>query len=50
MRVLKTSLTVTLLQKGHTYFNRVTPSNSAIPWAEHIRTITEEFFGYLLLS
>lgn len=29
-----------LLQKGHTYLNRATPSNSATPWAEHIQTCT----------
>ena len=29
-----------LLQQGHTYSNRATPSNSATPWAEHIQTMT----------
>jgi hypothetical protein len=41
MRVLTPTPTVThLLQQGHTYSNRATPSNSAIPWAKHIQTIT----------
>ena len=41
MRVLKPTPTVTqLLQQGHTYSKRATPSNSAPPWAEHIQTIT----------
>jgi hypothetical protein len=40
MRALKPTPTVThLLQQGHTYSNRATPSNSATPWAEHIQTI-----------
>ena len=29
-----------LLQQGHTCSNRVTPSNSATPWAKRIQTIT----------
>jgi hypothetical protein len=38
---LKPTPTVThLIQQGHTYSNRATPPNSAIPWAEHIQTIT----------
>jgi hypothetical protein len=41
VRDLKSTPTVThLLQQGHTYSNRVTPSNSATPWIVHIQTIT----------
>jgi hypothetical protein len=41
MRVLKPIHTVThVLQQGHTYLNRTTPSNSATPWTEHIHTNT----------
>jgi hypothetical protein len=29
-----------VLQQGHTYSNRVKPSNSATPWAEHTQAIT----------
>ena len=39
LRVLKPTVTH-LLQQGHTYFNKATPSNSATPWVEHIQTIT----------
>jgi hypothetical protein len=28
----------------HTYSNRATPSNNAIPWAEHIQTATNSYF------
>ena len=42
MRVLKLTPTeMHLLQQGHTYYNRDTPSNSASPWAQHIQTITK---------
>jgi hypothetical protein len=27
--------------KAHTYSNKVTPPNSATPWAKHIQTTTE---------
>ena len=38
---LKATPTVThLLQQGHTYCNKVTPPNSATPWAKHIQTTT----------
>jgi hypothetical protein len=41
---LKPIPTVThLLQQGHTYSNRATPSNSATPWTEHIQTMTPTF-------
>jgi hypothetical protein len=41
MRVIKPTSTVTqVLQQGHTYSNRASPSNSAIPWPKHIQTIT----------
>jgi hypothetical protein len=40
MRILKPTPTMThLLQQGHTYPNRASASNSAIPWAEPIQTI-----------
>jgi hypothetical protein len=43
MRVLKlTSIVTHLLQEGHTYFNRATPSNTNTPWAKHIQSITEK--------
>jgi hypothetical protein len=29
-----------LLQPGHTYSNKVTPPNGAIPWSKNIQTIT----------
>ena len=43
MRVLKPTSTSTvthLIQQGHTYSNRVSPSKSATPWAKDIQTIT----------
>jgi hypothetical protein len=39
-RVLKPTMPC-LLQEGHTYSNRATPSDSATPWAEHIQTVTQ---------
>jgi hypothetical protein len=40
-RILKATSTVPcLLQKGPTYSNKTTPSNSATPWAKHIETKT----------
>jgi hypothetical protein len=45
MRVLKPMPTVThLFQQGHTYSNKATCPNSAIPWVKHIQTITVMFF------
>jgi hypothetical protein len=42
MRVSKSTPTVThVLQQDQTYFNRATPSNSAISWVEDIQTITQ---------
>ena len=38
---LKPTPTVThFLQESHTYSNKVTPPNSATPWAKHIQTTT----------
>jgi hypothetical protein len=39
-RVLKPTPTVAhLFQQGHTYCDKATPSNNAIPWAKHIQTM-----------
>jgi hypothetical protein len=39
--VLKPTPTMTyFLQQGHSYSNRITPPNSATPWAKHIQIIT----------
>jgi len=38
-----------LLQQGHTYSNKATPTNGATPWAEQIQTITVSVVENLVL-
>jgi hypothetical protein len=51
LRALKPTFTVThFLQQGHTYSNKVTPPNSATPWAKHVQTTTVSVLSFSPLS